>query len=171
MPTPDHGPRAPRIVREPRLLATAVVAIGAGIGIGSMAAGCSDTPERTEAAYCAAVGADLEVLMSPAIATGDDIDATIDRYRAIAEVAPARVEPEWQRVIEVLETAATVIPGDQASLEVAHLAALAGAPAYGDVQQYTQQTCGIDVGTPPTPTNPVTATTVVPPTTQGTLGG
>ena len=74
-------------------------------------------------------------------------------------------------MIEVLETAATVIPGDQASLEVANQAALAGAPAYGDVQQYTQQTCGIDVGTPPTPTNPVTATTVVPPTTQGTLGG
>ncbi|MCX6522545.1 MAG: hypothetical protein NTZ21_17950 [Actinobacteria bacterium] len=153
------------------MLATTVVAIGAGIGIGSIAAGCSDTPERTVAAYCAAVGADLQVLMNPAIATGADIDATIDRYRSIAEVAPAQVEPEWQRVIEVLETAATVIPGDQASLELANQAALAGAPAYVEVQQYTQQQCALDVGTPPTPTNPVTATTVVPPTTLPTLGG
>ncbi len=153
------------------MVATAVVVIGAGIGIGSMAVGCSDTPERTEAAYCAAVRADLEVLMNPAIATGDDVDAMIDRYRAIAEVAPAGVELEWQVVIEAFETAATVIPGDQASLELANQAALAGGPAYGRLQTYTQQTCGIDVGTPPTPTNPVTATTVVPPTTQGTLGG
>ncbi len=154
-----------------RVLATTVVAIGAGIGIGSVVAGCSDTPERTVAAYCAAVGADLEVLMNPAIATTADIDATIDRYRSIAEVAPAGVEPEWQRVIEVLETAATVIAGDQASLEIANQAALAGAPAYGRLQTWTQVECALDVGTPPTPTNPVTATTVVPPTTISTLGG
>jgi hypothetical protein len=74
-------------------------------------------------------------------------------------------------VIAVLETAATVIPGDQTSLEIANQAALAGAPAYGALQQYTQLECSIGIGTPPTPTNPVTATTVVPPTTSGTLGG
>ena len=141
------------------------------IGIGPTIAGCSDEPQRTVAAYCEAVRGDLDALLSPAIATGTAIDATIDRYRSIAEVAPAGVEPEWQRVIAVLETAATVIPGDQTSLEIANQAALAGAPAYGALQQYTQLECSIDIGTPPTPTNPVTATTVVPPTTSGTLGG
>jgi hypothetical protein len=136
-----------------------------------MVAACSDEPERTLEAYCAAVQDDLAVIMNPVIATGPDVDATIERYRSIAEVAPAGVEPEWQRVIEVFETAATVIPGDQASLELANRAALAGGPAYGRLQQFTQQQCGIDIGTPPTPTNPVTATTVAPPTTLSTLGG
>lgn len=168
MPSSDLGPRARRTVRT---LAATTVVIGIAAPMAIAMAGCSDEPERTVATYCDAVRGDLEVLMNPAIVTGTDIDATIDRYRSIAAVAPAAVEPEWQRVIAVLETAATVIPGDQTSLEIANQAALAGASAYGELQQYTQVECAIDIGTPPTPTNPVTATTVVPPTTLGTAGG
>ncbi len=149
----------------PWLLLGGLVATG-------VVAGCGDSaPGRTIRAYCDEVTANLDTLMNPTIASGPDIESTIDRYRSIAEVAPARVEPEWQRVITALETAATVIAGDQASLEIANQAALAGAPAYGSVQLYTAEQCNISIGTPPTPTNPVTATTVVPLVPPSTLGG
>ncbi len=148
----------------PWLLLGAVVAVGIG-------AGCSGSPGRTIGAYCDEVNANLAALTNPTIASGPDIESTIDRYRSIAEVAPAGVEPEWQRVITALETAATVIAGDQASSEIANQAALAGAPAYATLQRYTQDSCNISIGTPPTPTNPVTATTVVPLVPPSTLGG
>ncbi len=128
---------------------------------------CNDGPKRTIGAYCDAVRADLATLINPTIVTGTDIEATIDRYRSIAAVAPAGVEPEWQDVISAFETAATVIPGDQTSLAIANQAALAGQPAYTRLQHYTQEECDVAIGSPPPPTNPVTATTAVPPTTLG----
>ncbi len=149
----------------PWLLLGAFVAAGVVAGCGANA------PGRTIGAYCDEVNANLDALMNPTIASGPDIVSTIDLYRSIAEVAPARVEPEWQKVITALETAATVIAGDQASLEIANQAVLAGATAYGSVQLYTQGQCNISIGTPPTPTNPVTATTVVPLVPPSTLGG
>ncbi|MCB0999207.1 MAG: hypothetical protein KDB40_07920 [Acidimicrobiales bacterium] len=130
---------------------------------------CGDEPEPTVAAYCAEVGANLDSLVSPAISTSADVDPLIDRYRSIAAVAPATVEPEWQTVITALEAAAAVVAGDPATMEEASRAALAGQPAYTRIQQYTQTQCGIAIGTPPPPTNPVTATTVVPPSSEGSL--
>jgi ABC-type spermidine/putrescine transport system permease subunit II len=131
----------------------------------SVAAGCSDESERSIDAYCELIRTDEAMLESPAIATAADIAATLDLYAAIAATAPAAVEPEWQTVIESLTVAASVVPGDATSLEVVHAAALAGQPAYTRIQQYTQRSCGIDIGTPPPVTNPVIATTTTVPTT------
>ena len=144
-------------------------ALVATLGVAAILAlpACSDEPENTEAAYCDEVQANVEALNGPNVATGADIAPLIDRYRAVADVAPAGVEPEWQELVSALETASTVIPGDTESLEIATKAALAGQPAYTKIQLFTQTTCGIALGTPPPPTNPVTATTVVPPTTGG----
>lgn len=126
---------------------------------------CSE-PSRTVAEYCAAVEARLELVVAPSLATSTDVDATLATYREITTVAPAAIEPEWAALTESLETAATVVPGDPASLAMATDAALASTPAATRIQQYTRATCAIDIGTPPTPTNPVTATTMVP--TSGT---
>lgn len=149
------------------VLLAALVAAGVGLAGVGLAGGCSGDPQRTVGAYCDEVRANLDSMMNPVIAVGTDIESTIDRYRSIAEVAPAGVEPEWQTVIRAFETAATVIAGDEGSLEIANQAALAGQPAYSRLQVYTQQECGVAIGSPPTPTNPVTATTVVPPSTLG----
>lgn len=147
-------------------------ALVATLGVSSLVAvlalaACSDEPERTVAAYCDEVRANIDALTAPNVATSADIAPLIDRYRVIAAVAPATVEPEWQELVSALETASTVVAGDTESLEIATRAALAGQPAYSRIQQYTQTECQVAIGTPPPPTNPVTATTVVPPSTGG----
>lgn len=140
---------------RPTLLAAACAAA-------TVVTSCSDGLERSAAAYCGQVQANIVALNTPAISTIDDVTATIELYRSIADRAPAAIEPEWQVMITSLETAATVVPGDAASAQRVTDAALASQPAATRIQQYTQQTCGTDIGTPPPTTYPVTVTTVDP---------
>lgn len=122
---------------------------------------CSE-PSRTVDGYCATVQDNLTLVVSPALSTSDDVEITLEAYRAITAVAPAGIEPEWSTLTTSLETASTVVPSDPQSVAVATDAALASTPAATRIQQYTRDICAIDIGTPPPPTNPVTATTVSP---------
>ena len=104
-------------------------------------------------------------MATPSIATPDDVTATIGAYRDIVSHAPAAIEPEWQQLVDALEAASSVDPADPASVASVTDTALRTAPAAVRIQQFTQQTCTLDIGTPPPPTNPVTAT--APDTTGG----
>ena len=143
-----------------RCIAGIATATLVGIVIG---AGCSeDEPDRSVAGYCEQITVNLAAINSPQIATADDIATTLELYRGIGDRAPAAVAPEWQTMIDSLETAATVVLGDADSVAVANEVALSSQAAATRIQQYTQQVCGADIGTPTPPTNPVTATTVTP---------
>lgn len=130
-----------------------------------VAGACGGGSDRSNSAYCAAVADHLALVATPAIATPADVAATIDAYRDIVSHAPAAIEPEWQQLVTALEAAAAVDPADPDSVASVTDTALRTAPAAVRIQQFTQQTCTLDIGTPPPPTNPVTAT--VPDTTGG----
>lgn len=132
------------------------------LALGASGVAACGVPPRSAERYCGEVQTRLVVIATPNIATPDDITATLDAYRAVAAQAPAAIEPEWQVMIASLETAATVVPADPASMARVTDAALSSQPAATRIQQYTQETCGTAIGTPPPPTNPVTATTVPP---------
>lgn len=154
MPTvpPVAHPLAPtRPWRRTAYLAAGLLAV---VGASS----CSDRSERTNAAYCEAVRDRIALVATPAIATPDDVNATIAAYRDIVNRAPAAIEPEWQKLLDTLEAASSVDPADPASVAEVSDAALATAPSAVRIQQFTQQICALDIGTPPPPTNPVTAT-------------
>lgn len=129
----------------------------------TVTAACGDDHTSAGERYCTAIKSHLVALESPAIATAADINATLELYHSIADGAPVAVQPEWQTVAENLETAATVDPKDPESLQRAADTARRSNAAAVQIQQYTQQNCGIDIGTPPPTTNPVTATTLVSP--------
>lgn len=130
-----------------------------------MVAACSDAPDHSVAGYCTEVKANITAINTPSIATAADVQATLELYRNIGDRAPADVGPEWQIMIDSLETAATLVPDDAEDLATVNDAALSSQAAATRIQQYTQKTCGADIGTPPPPTNPVTATTIPPPAT------
>jgi hypothetical protein len=165
--TPPVLPRCRRFDRFDRFAVSS--AVGAIALAASLGAACSDDTDRSTAAYCAAVSEHLALVATPAIATPDDITATISAYRAIVSHAPAAIEPEWQQLVDALEAASSVDPADPASVASVTDTALRTAPAAVRIQQFTQQTCTLDIGTPPPPTNPVTAT--VPDTAPVQAGG
>jgi hypothetical protein len=157
------APRTPSSRRASAATAASAptVAAVAGAVLALLVAGCGDPPRSAER-YCGEVQTNLVAIATPSIATPDDITATLDAYRSVAAQAPAAIEPEWQVMIASLETAATVVPDDPASMQRVTDAALSSQPAATRIQQYTQQTCGTAIGTPPPPTNPVTVTTLPP---------
>jgi hypothetical protein len=146
-------------VRPPVLLHVAAACLLAGI----VAACGSDAPQRTEGAYCAAVGEQQAALGAPVIATEDDIDATLRLYRDMAAKAPIAVEEEWNVMVTAIETASTVDPADPASAQLAADTARQSTQAAKRVVEYTQQKCGVTIGnvpvtSPPTSLTPDTAT-------------
>lgn len=143
-------------------VARSVVAVAIGLFV---VVACSDSPDRSVAGYCTEVQANITAINAPAIATEADVQATLDLYRTIGDRAPADVAPEWQIMIDSLETAATLVTDDPASLATVNEVALSSQAAGTRIQQYTQKNCGADIGTPPAPTNPVIATTIPPPPT------
>lgn len=126
----------------------------------AIVAGCDNAAPNKMQAYCDDVQNNLTALDAPSIATEQDIDATLALYRSIAKEAPVGVQPEWQELVASLETAATVNPTDQTSMQRAADKARSTQPAAIRIQQYTSHECGVDIGVVPTKTNPVTATTV-----------
>ena len=140
--------------------ATARIAALSLAGTLAVFAGCGNAgPNKTEA-YCLDVQTNLNSLDTPNIATQQDIESTLELYRSIAAGAPVAVQPEWQQLVASIETAATVNPTDQTSMQRAADAARSTQPAAIRIQQYTSQECGLQIGAVPTRTNPVTATTV-----------
>lgn len=148
----------------PRRALTFVLTLAGSLVAATGLNACGST-DRTVSAYCTQVNAALPQVAAPAIATPADITATIRLYRAIADHAPAAVEPEWATLIKSLETASGVDPSDPASIADATDAALATAPAAARIRRYTQDNCQIDIGTPPTaPPMPESTTPVAPET-------
>lgn len=159
-------------MRLPRSRSLCVARCAAAVGaLALVGAGCAEEG-RTVGAYCTAVSERLALVVSPPLTSNADIEAVLDAYRAITATAPAAIEPEWSTLVSSLETASTVVPDDPVSVAAVTDAALASTPAATRIQQYTRDTCSIDIGTPPPPTNPVTATTdPAAPTTVAAGGG
>ena len=139
-----------------------VVAVIAAVGASTAVAACGSDGTSKLVDYCRSIERHLPELESPTIVTAADIDAQLSLYRSITAGAPLAVQPEWEAVVEELATAATVDPDDQASLQRAVDTARLSQSAAVRIQQYTRQSCGIDIDTPPPITNPVTATTQPP---------
>ncbi|HAP74783.1 MAG TPA: hypothetical protein DCR14_01715 [Acidimicrobiaceae bacterium] len=134
----------------------------ATLAIALVATACSDDDaQRSDGAYCTEVGNRLADLNTPALATDDDIERVLDSWRAVAAAAPLAVQPDWEVVVDNMETAATVDPNDPESVQRMADAARAGEPAATRVISYTYERCSVLIGTE----TPVTTTPLqVPPT-------
>ncbi|MEI6496717.1 MAG: hypothetical protein WCO88_08595 [Actinomycetota bacterium] len=164
---PTARRRAPRAaacprVGAPRVGELRVGALAVGIVVAATTLTACGGSDRTEASYCDQVRQHVAAIAAPAIATPADIASTIGIYRTIASHAPAAMQPEWATMIATLELATKADPAKPDTITAATDAALAGTPAAQRIQQYTHDRCAVDIGTPPVPTYPVTATTAAP---------
>jgi hypothetical protein len=160
-PVPRLLPTGPR---SGALLAVALLAGALG--------GCSSAGSgRTDAKYCAAVSRHLTELNSPSIATPSDVDKTVALYSSMAKVAPLAVEKEWDVLTVAYQTAATVVPGDQASMQQAVDTIRAAQQSATAAADYTRRLCNVQLGAPAVPTTaPAGSTTTAPASTVAPPG-
>jgi hypothetical protein len=150
-------PRSPSIVAM-----TAAVTIAAGAAVLS---GCgSDDDGGDSARFCAEVTANVAAIVTPPIATEDDVDATLDLYRKLADLAPIAIEEEWRDLVVNVETASTVVPDDPESVQRTVAVAYATEKSAVAVRNWILTDCGVDLGPVATiaPQVPA-ATTTLPP--------
>ncbi len=110
------------------------------------------------------VAANVADIVTPPLATEDDIDDTLDLYRDLAETAPIAIEEEWRDLLLNVETASTVVPEDPESVQRTVAVAYATERSAVAVKNWVLTNCGVDLGPVATiaPQDPV-ATTTLPP--------
>jgi hypothetical protein len=96
--------------------------------------------------FCADVRADVGSVVAPTLATPADLDVTLDHYRALGELAPPAIAEEWSALVLNLETAATVVPNDAASVQRAVTQAYATERSAVVVADWLRANCEVDLG-------------------------
>jgi hypothetical protein len=150
--------------RVPPHRAWLAAAAGTAVTAAALLGACDSGPQRGTAAFCEQLTNQRDVLAGP-LATQTDVEALVARYQELERFAPLAIEPSWDRLVVLVETAATVDPDDADSVQRAVDAAYASEEAAREVAEWADVNCGLDlpaiggVGTPATTTTTSTTTT------------
>ncbi len=132
-------------------------------------AGCSGGDEEVQSnaqRFCGEAIENRDNLIAPPLATEAEVEATLEFYRLMGQLAPIGIAAEWNDVVVSLETASTLIPGDPQSEQIVAKTAYAAEPSAFAVKTWLKRTCGLDIPiTTIAPQEPVPArtTTIAPP--------
>ena len=129
-------------VRSHRPLVAALVAL-APIGL---LASCGDDEPRGDAVrFCAEAAEHRGAIIDPPIDDEAGLEATLDFYRVMGELAPLAIAAEWNQLVVNLETAASLVPGDPDSEQLVAATAYATEPAAYAVTVWLSRNCGVEI--------------------------
>ena len=117
------------------LLLAATLLVGCG---GSETA--SDAPE-----FCAQARDNRNTIIAPPLANAAEVDATLDFFRLMGQLAPVAIAAEWNDLVVTLETAAALVPGDPESEQLVAMTAYASEPSAFAVKKWLSQNCGVEI--------------------------
>jgi hypothetical protein len=134
------------------MLLTAISVVAIACGDDGSSAGDAER-------FCGEIQQDVAAVVDPALATEDDLEATLVRYRELAELAPLAIEDDWGVIVVNLETASTVVPSDPESVQRAVAQAYATERSAVAVRDWLLVNCAVDLGpvatiTPQDPVRP-----------------
>ena len=89
-----------QLVRPPPSVVVVAVAMTVVAGAAILAGCGSDDDDGGDAGeFCAEVTANVAAIVSPPLATEDDIDAALDLYRDLADIEPIAIDEEWRALL------------------------------------------------------------------------
>jgi hypothetical protein len=107
---------------------------------------CGDDGVQSDAErFCGEASTRREMIVSPPMATEDEVEATLDFYRLMGELAPVAIAEQWNQIVIALETASTVVPNDPESEQQVALQAYASERSAYEVAVWLQRNCGVDI--------------------------
>ncbi len=153
----------PRAHRYVAITATAITLTGV-----ATACGGDDTVASDAGRFCAEASANTDMIVDPPMATEAQLTATLDFYRLMGELAPIGIAEQWGDLVAAMETASSLVPGNETSEQEVAMTAYATERSAYEVKVWLQRNCGVDIPIttiapqeplpPPTPTQPSTAT-------------
>ena len=117
------------------------------LGVAAALTSCgNDEPGGNAERFCGEIEVHQAALFSPELTSGADIAPLLDLYREIGEFAPLAIETDWDQLVLNYETASTVVPGDDASIQVAAAQAYQSEKSAAAVKQWLVDNCALDIG-------------------------
>lgn len=140
-----------------RLAATVCPVLVAALAL----AACGDDGVASDAErFCGEASTRRDMIVSPPMATEAEVEATLDFYRLMGQLAPLAIAEQWNDIVEAMETASTVVPGDPGSEQAVALQAYATERSAYEVAVWLRRNCGVDIPiTTIAPQDPIPART------------
>lgn len=109
--------------------------------------GCSrdGEPESDAERFCGEAAANTALISDPPMADEAELTATLEFYRLMGQLAPAAIAPEWAVLVDTLETATTVVPGDPESMQRVAMASYAMERSAYAVKVWLERNCGVTI--------------------------
>jgi hypothetical protein len=120
----------------------AVVIVSASI----VACGSGDDVAGNAERFCGEIEVHQGALFAPDLSSAADIAPLVELYREIADLAPLTIEAEWDQLVLNYETASTIVPGDEASIQAAAAQAYQSEQSAAAVKQWLVDNCALDIG-------------------------
>jgi hypothetical protein len=125
--------------------AASLAAIMAAIVLTTLAA-CGDDGVQSDAErFCGEASTRRDMIVAPPMATEQEVEATLDFYRLMGELAPVAIADQWNQIVTAMETASTVVPGDPDSQQQVALQAYATERSAYEVAVWLRRNCGVDI--------------------------
>lgn len=114
---------------------------------GATLAGCGEPAlVPNAAAFCEELRSNRSAIVSGTISSEVDIANMLDLYRRLETLAPLAVSQEWTIVLNAIETANTIVPGDQDSIQRVAAAAYQSEAAALAIAEWAMASCEVDLG-------------------------
>lgn len=85
------------------------------------------------------------MILAPPMATEAELQASLEFYRLMGQLAPIAIAEEWATLVDTMETASTVVPGDPQSEQLVAMAAYASEASAYRVKKWLLDNCGLDL--------------------------
>ena len=109
-------------------------------------AACGDDSVQSDAQrFCGEATTRRDMIIAPPMSTEAELEATLDFYRLMGQLAPLAIAEQWNEIVAAMETAATVVPGDPDSEQQAALQAYATERAAYEVAVWLRRNCGVEI--------------------------
>ena len=89
--------------------------------------------------------AEEQALLAVVPTDPDELDAFVERYQDLADIAPLAIEEQWQTVTELVEAVATEDLTDPAAADRLRDRAVAATRPIDEVRAYARTTCGVEL--------------------------
>jgi hypothetical protein len=124
-------------------------------------AACGDDGVQSDAErFCGEASTRRDMIVAPPMATEAEVEATLDFYRLMGELAPVAISEQWNDIVHAMETASTIAPADPESQQQVALQAYATERSAYEVAVWLKRNCGVDIPiTTIAPQEPVPART------------
>src|SRR5215212_370296 len=127
----------PRAVVAPVLVPVLLAAVLAACG--------DDGVDADAERFCGEARDRRDTIVAPPMATQTELEASLEFFRLMGELAPLEITQQWNDLVVAMETASTVVPGDADSEQRAAIQAYATERSAYEVATWLKRYCAVDI--------------------------